>query len=74
LGAVDVQGTGKDTPQNISIIRGIKYKLKRMEYVARLVQIRDANRDFVGIHEGKKRPGRTKRRWGDNIKVDIKEI
>jgi len=42
--------------------------------VARLVHIRNANRDFVGKHEGKRRLGRTKRMWGDNTKLDIKEI
>ena len=29
---------------------------------------------FLGKHEGKRRFGRTMCRWGDDIKVDIKEI
>jgi hypothetical protein len=40
----DVNGTIEDAPQNISIIHGMKYRIKRTEYVARLVQIRDANK------------------------------
>jgi hypothetical protein len=70
----DVNGTREDAPQNISIIHGIKYRIKRTEYVARLVQIRNANKFFVVKHEGNRRLGRTKRRGGDNIKVDITEI
>jgi hypothetical protein len=69
----DVKGTGEDTPQNVSIIRVIKYRIQRTEYVARLVQTRDANRVLVGKHEGKRRVGRTRRRWDDNINVHIKE-
>ena len=49
----DVKGTGEDALHNISIIRGIKFRIKRTEYVARLVQITDANRFFfVRKHEG----------------------
>jgi hypothetical protein len=43
-----------------------------MEYVARLVQNRDANRVLVGKEEGKRRLGSNRRRWKYNIKVDIK--
>lgn len=70
----DVKCAGEDASQNISIIRGIKYRINRTGYVARLVHVRDANRIFVGKHERKRRLGRTKRMWGGDIKVDIKEI
>jgi hypothetical protein len=35
---------------------------------------RNANRILVGISEGKRPLGRTRRRWVDNIKMDLKEI
>ena len=31
-------------------------------------------RDFVGKPEGKKSLGRPRRRWEDNIKIDIQEV
>ena len=31
-------------------------------------------RVFVGKPEGKKSLGRPRRRWGDNIKMDLKEV
>jgi len=33
-----------------------------------------AYRILVGKHEGKRQLGRPRRRWKDNIKVDIKEV
>jgi hypothetical protein len=35
---------------------------------------RNAYRIFVGKLEGKKPLGRPRRRWGDNIKMDLREI
>jgi hypothetical protein len=40
----DVKGNGEDASPNIFTIRGIKYRINRTEYVARLVQIGDGNR------------------------------
>jgi hypothetical protein len=35
---------------------------------------RDVQRVFVGRSEGKRPLGRPKRRWEDNIKMDLREI
>jgi hypothetical protein len=35
---------------------------------------RNAYKDFVGKPEGKRPLGRPKRRWEDNINMDLKEI
>ena len=37
-------------------------------------QSRNANRVLVGKHEGKGPLGRPRRRWEDNIKMDLKEV
>jgi hypothetical protein len=34
----------------------------------------DAYRDLVGKPEGKRPPGRLRRRWEDNIKMDLQEV
>jgi hypothetical protein len=38
------------------------------------VENRDACRILVGKSEGKRPPGRPRRRWVDNIKMDLREI
>jgi hypothetical protein len=43
-------------------------------HVARIGETRNAYRILVGKPEGKRPPGRPRRRWLDNIKMDIKEI
>jgi hypothetical protein len=35
---------------------------------------KNAYRIFVGKPEGKRPPGRPRRRWVDNIKMDLREI
>jgi hypothetical protein len=35
---------------------------------------RGVNRDLVGTPEGKKSLGRPRRRWEDNIKMELREI
>jgi len=35
---------------------------------------RGVHRVFVGIPEGKRPLGRTRRRWEDNIKMDLQEV
>jgi hypothetical protein len=42
--------------------------------VARMGVKRNANRILVGKPEGKKPLGRPRRRWVDNIKMDLREI
>jgi hypothetical protein len=42
--------------------------------VARIGENRNACRILVGKPEGKKPLGRSRRRWDDNIKMDLREI
>ena len=43
-------------------------------HVARTGEGRGVYRVLVGKHEGKKPLGRPRRRWEDNIKMDIQEV
>jgi len=52
-------------------------KLRRMiwaGHVARMVEERRAYRFLVGKPEGKRLLGRPRRRWVDNIKMDLQEV
>jgi hypothetical protein len=52
-------------------------KSRRMRWaghVARIGETRNAYRIFVGNPEGKRLLGRPRRRWVDNIKIDLREI
>ena len=44
------------------------------EHVARMVEGRGVYRIFVGKPEGKRPLGRPRRRWEDNIKIDLQEV
>jgi hypothetical protein len=58
-----------------SIIRVIKSRRMRWAgHVARMGEKRNAYRIFVGKPEGKRRMGRPRHRWVDNIKMDLTEI
>jgi hypothetical protein len=51
--------------------------IRRMRWaghVARMGEPRNAYRILVGKPEGKRPPGRPRRRWVDNIKMDLREI
>ena len=43
-------------------------------HVARIRERRGAFRILVGRPDGKRTLGRTRRRWEDNIKMDIQEV
>jgi hypothetical protein len=43
-------------------------------HVARMGETRNAYRILVGKPEGKRSLGRPRRRWVDNIKIDLREI
>jgi hypothetical protein len=52
-------------------------KSRRMiwaRHVARMGEKRNAYRILVGNPEGKRPLGRPRRRWVDNIKIDLREI
>jgi hypothetical protein len=58
-----------------SIIRMIKSRRPRWAgHVARIREKRNAYRILLGKPEGKRPVGRSKRRWVDNIKIELREI
>jgi hypothetical protein len=58
-----------------NIIRVIKVRrLRWAGHVARIVEGRGVYRVLVGKLEGKRPLGRPRRRWEDNIKLDLREI
>ena len=55
-----------------NIVRVIKSRRMRWAgYVARMGERRGVYRDLVGKPEGKRPLGRSRRRWEDNIKMDL---
>ncbi|KAJ4435309.1 hypothetical protein ANN_17919 [Periplaneta americana] len=57
------------------IIRNIKSRrLRWAGHVARMGESRNAYRLLVGRPEGKRPLGRPRRRWEDNIKMDLREV
>jgi hypothetical protein len=58
-----------------NIIRMIKARRMRLAgHVSRMEETRNADRILVGKPEGKKPLGRPRRRWVDNIKMDLGEL
>ncbi|KAJ4444220.1 hypothetical protein ANN_06011 [Periplaneta americana] len=57
------------------IIRNLKSRrLRWAGHVARMGESRNAYRVIVGRPEGKRPLGRPRRRWEDNIKMDLREV
>jgi hypothetical protein len=58
-----------------SIIRMIKSRrMRRAGHVARMGEKRNAYRLLVGKPKGKRPLGRPRRRWVDNIRMDLGEV
>jgi hypothetical protein len=58
-----------------NIVRVINSRRMRWAgHVARMGEGRGAYRILVGRPEGKRPPGTSRRRWEDNIKMDLGEI
>jgi hypothetical protein len=58
-----------------NIVRVIKSRMMRwVEHVARMRERRGVYRVLVEGTEGKRPLGRPRRRWEDNIKMDLREI
>src|SRR5215469_4241886 len=58
-----------------NIVRVVKSRRIRWAgHVARMGEGRDVHRVLVGKPEGKRPLGRPRRRWEDNIKMDLKEV
>jgi hypothetical protein len=63
------------SPNIIHIIRVIKSRRMRWAgHVARMGETRGAYRVLVGRPEGRRPLGRPKRRWEDNIKMDLQDV
>ena len=43
-------------------------------HIARMGERRGVYRILVGKHEGKRPPGRPRRRWEDNIKMGLQQV
>jgi hypothetical protein len=57
-----------------NVIRRIKSRRMRLAgHVARMEEKRNSYRILVGKPEGKRLLGRPRRRWVDNIKIDLRE-
>jgi len=58
-----------------NIVRVVKSrKMRWAGHVARMVEGRGVHRVLVGKPEGKRPLGRPRRRWDDNIKMDLREV
>jgi hypothetical protein len=64
-----------DLYSSLNIIRVIKSRRMRWAgHVARMDEGRCAYRILVGRHEGRRPLGRPRRRWDDNIKMDLQKV
>ena len=64
-----------DLYSSLNIIRVMKSRRMRWAaHVACMVKRRRAYRGLVGKPKGKRQIGRTRRRWEDNIKMDVQEV
>ena len=58
-----------------NIVRVVKSRIMRwVGHAARMGQGRGVHRVLVGKPEGKRPLGRPRRRWEDNIKMDLQEV
>jgi len=58
-----------------SIVQVVKWRRMRWAgHVARMGEDRGVHRVLVGKTEGKRPLGRPRRRWEDNIKMDLQEV
>jgi hypothetical protein len=59
-------------PSSIRVIK--PRRMKWAAHVARMGEVRGAYNILVGRHEGRRPLGRPRRRWEDNILMDLREI
>ena len=57
-----------------NIVRVIKSRMRWVGHVARMGEERGTYRVLVGKSEGKRRLGRPRSRWVDNIRMDLQEV
>jgi hypothetical protein len=56
-----------------NIVWVIKWRLRWAGHVTRMAERRSAYKDLVVKPEGNSSLGRSRRRWEDNIKIDLQE-
>ena len=59
---------------SLTVFRVIKLRMRWVVHVSRMVEMRGVFRVLVGKAEGKRPLGRPRRRWEDNIMMDIQEL
>ena len=64
----------RDLYSSPSIVQVVKSRMRLAGYVARMGEERGVHRVLVGKPEGKRPLGRPRRRWEDNIKMDLQEV
>jgi hypothetical protein len=57
-----------------NIVRVIKSRMRWAGHVTRMGKRRDVYRVFVGKPEGRSPLRRPKRRWKDNVKIDLQDV
>ena len=55
-------------------VRVIKSKIRWVEHLSHMGEKRGVYRVLVGKPEGKRPYGRPRRRWEDNIKMELQEV
>jgi hypothetical protein len=60
------------SPNSVRVVTS--RRMRRAGHVARMGEGRDVYRVLVGRSEGKIQLGRPRRRWEDNIKMDLRDI
>jgi hypothetical protein len=69
----DISGKKDDLYSSYNIVRVIK--ARRMRWAGHVKLMRERiGVHAVGIHAGKRRLGRPRRRWEDNTKMDLQEL
>jgi len=57
-----------------NIVRVVKSRMRWAGHMARMGEGRGVHRVLVGKPEGKRTLGRPRRRWEDNIKMDLQKV
>jgi len=74
-GACGTYGELNDLYSSSNIVRVIKSRrMSWAGHVARIGEERGVYRFSVGKREGKRQLGRPRRRWVDNIRMDLQEV
>jgi hypothetical protein len=64
----------RDLYSSPGIIRMLNRRMRWAGHIARIGEKRNANRLLAGKPEGRRPQGRPRRRWVDNIRMDLVEV